>query len=72
MEVTYKCRLLGLSLLHLLWPTLLTCSGCTSVPATLGSVQTLKKRCRVMFMECLSELINKEVTTDKLGLTQFK
>ena len=34
MEVTYKCRLLGLSLL-LVWSTLFTCSGCTGVTATL-------------------------------------
>ena len=32
MEVTYKCRLLGLSLLAL--ADLLTCNGCASVTAT--------------------------------------
>ena len=32
MEVTYLCRLLGLSLSP--WPILLTCSGCASMTAT--------------------------------------
>jgi len=37
MEVTYKCRLLGLSL-FMLWPTLLTCSCRANVTATSLSI----------------------------------